>query len=274
MSGVAEHVLADWSADPGLLAALAIVTAAYLEGVRRARRWPAARTAAFLGGIAVLVVALQSGLHDVGDRLLAVHMVQHLVLILVAPPLLLAGAPFVLALRSLPPGGRRALARLLMGPVGRTLTRPSVVLAGVLVVLFGTHLPGFYDAALRHPAIHDLEHALYVGASLLLWIPVLAVEPLPHAPSPIVRILIVLAAMAPMVLIGVQLATAEHVVYAPYAGAYGISALADQRAAGTIMWVFGSAIGAVLAVTMGWRGVRQEEARAVAREQAARERVA
>nr|WP_246344993.1 cytochrome c oxidase assembly protein [Conexibacter arvalis] len=251
--------------------ALAACAGAYLAGVRRVRRWPATSTAAFLAGLALLGVALESGLHAVGERLLSVHMVQHLVLLVAVPPLLIAGRPQALALRALPPASRRALARLLGGRTARVATDPIVVLALLSVVLVATHLPAFYDAAVRSPLLHDAEHVLYLTAALLFWIPVLALPPQPRARSPLVRVLLVLASMPAMTAVGVALATASTVVYAPYAdGAarYGTDALADQRLAGTIMWIGGSALMALLAVAIGWRAVLAEEQRQLVRERA------
>jgi len=272
VSPLARDLLSGWRADPGLLATVALCALAYLAGVRRARRWPAARTAAFLGGLALLAVALESGLHAVGERLLSVHMVQHLVLLVAVPPLLIAGRPQALALQTLPPTSRRALARLLSGRAARAATHPLTVLALLGAVLVGTHLPAFYDAAVRTPLVHDLEHVLSLTAALLFWIPVLALPPRPRARAPLVRVLLVLASMPAMAAVGVALANAATVVYAPYAetaAAYGTGALADQRLAGTIMWVGGSALMGLLAVALGWRAALAEEARQLARERTA-----
>ncbi len=205
------------------------------------------------------------------------HMVQHLILMLVVPPLLLAGAPIVLALRTLPTGARQSLARVVLGGPGRTLTHPAFVIALFAAVIVGTHLPGFYDAAVAHPLVHDLEHLLYLGAALALWVPVLAVEPLPHAPSPVVRLLCVMAAMPPMILIGVTLATSRSLVYSPYAGQaarYGTTAVADQHTAGLIMWVGGALGMALIALAVFWSAVLQEERRAVLAERLREERSA
>jgi len=271
---MSAEVLTRWQLDPGLTAALAAAVLAYLAGVLRVRRWPARRTAAFLGGIAVLAIALESGLHTEGERLLSAHMVQHLVLTLAAAPLLLAGAPVVLALRALRPAPRRALARVVVGRPGRIATSPALALALFTVVMVGSHLPWFYDAALTHPAIHVLEHLLFVGSALLLWAVILAIEPLPHAPSPLVRILVVMASMPAMIAVGVGLATASSVVYRPYAATGAAAALADQRTGGMIMWVGGSLVMAAIAVAVGWQAILREERRAEVGERLRRERAA
>src|SRR5919201_448423 len=151
------QVFGNWSLEPlpMLLAvcALALYGWAALRGVRG---WPAARTAAFAAGLAVLVFALGSGLDAYGDRLLSIHMVQHLVLTLVAPPLLLLGRPLELALRALRGASRERLARAV-----RMRLSPALTWCPFVVVMAGSHLPPVYDAAVRHPAVHELEHALY-----------------------------------------------------------------------------------------------------------------
>jgi putative membrane protein len=274
---VLAGVLTDWELDPPIAGGLAIATALYLAGVRRARRWPARRTAAFLAGLALLAVALESGLQRHGDELLSVHMAQHLILMLGVPPLLLLGQPLVLALRTLPSRWRDALALVVRGRAARVVVHPAVALGVFAAVVVATHVPAFYEAALRSDALHGAEHSAYLWASLLLWTPVLGVAPMPRPPSPLMRLLVLLSTMPPMALIGVVLMSRDNVVYPSYgAGAarWGVSALADQQVAAALMWVGGSL--ALIAITVGVAGValRREEARAVARESYERRRAA
>src|SRR5256885_11172763 len=158
--------------DLGEAAAVAL----YLWGARRGRRrWPAPRTLSFLAGVGCVLVALQSGIGRFDDALLSVHMVQHMLLLLVAPLLLLGGKPTLLALRALPAAGRRRLAMLLERL--RPLTAPWCCLTAFSIVVLGTHLPWFYDATLREPILHDGEHLAYLLAGLLLWWPILDGDP-------------------------------------------------------------------------------------------------
>ncbi len=271
MSAALSQLVRDWQLDPAIVFLLVLTVGAYLLALRRVRRWPARRTAAFLAGIATLALSLLSGLDALADRLQAAHMLQHLLLLAVAPPLLLAGAPLALALRALPTVPRHALARALAGRTARTLTHPVLALVLFSAVVAGTHVPGFYDAALRHPLVHALEHALYLWTALLLWLPVVDVVPRAHPLSPLTRMLLVLAAMPAMIAVGVWLSSAARVVYPPYAhpdAGYGTTPLADQRLAGMLMWIGGSAAGGALALWLGWRAAAQEEARQLARERA------
>lgn len=262
MTAAASH----WTAGAPLVVAI-VAAAAYLAAARRAgRRWPAARSAAFLGGLAVLVLALQSGLDREAERRLGAHMWQHLLLTMAVPPLVLLGAPFELALRTLPPRARASLARRLRGRAARALTRPAAALAVFAAVLVGSHVPAVYEAALRSPPLHDLEHAAYLTAAFLFWAPAIDAARTPAAPSPAGRVLYLLLAMPPMALVGVALMSASRVVYPHYAAVAGGAALPDQRTGGMVMWVGGTLTLAAVVVLAGWAALRAEERRQVARE--------
>jgi putative membrane protein len=262
-------VVSQWrpSGAPDLgLAAAAVL---YLWGARRVRsRWPVRRTACFLGGLASVVVALDSGIDAYDDQLLSVHMVQHMLLLLVAPLLLLAGRPAILALRALPSRHRPAVAAALsrLAPV----LRPVVCLAVFCAVLVATHLPAFYDATLRHPALHVAEHALYLFAGLLLWWPLLDADPVPaHRLSGLGRLVYLLATMPPMAIVGAYLNRHPTLVYPPYgppARTMGISAVVDQQQAGAIMWVAGSVIVIAVGLWVVIAALVAEERRQQARE--------
>jgi putative copper resistance protein D len=221
-----------------------------------------------VAGLACIVIALDSGIDAYDERLVSVHMVQHMLLLLVAPLLLLSGRPVILALRAIPGRRRRALAAILYRLA--VLTRPLVCLAVFSAVLVATHLPAFYEATLRHPALHDAEHALYVLAGLLLWWPLLDADPVPaHRLSGFGRLVYLLATMPAMAILGAYLnrhLTLVYPSYGPPARAMGISAIVDQQQAGAIMWVAGSAV--VIAVGL-WAVIAAlvaEERRQQARE--------
>lgn len=245
--------------------ALLPIAGAYLVGVRAVRRWPALRTTSFLAGLGVLAVALGPLDGPAAERLSA-HMVQHMLLAFFAPPLVLAGAPLRLALGALPPGPRRRLRVALATRAVATLTAPAVALVVFSSVLVGSHVPVVYDAALASPPLHALEHALYFWSAMLLWIPALAVRPLPGAPSPLGRMLLLLFTMPAMAVVGVGLVLAHEVAYDTYA-AHG-NALADQQTAGRIMWLGGTPLMAAVLLAVGWSALLQEERRARARDEA------
>jgi cytochrome c oxidase assembly factor CtaG len=261
-----------WQLDPGLALLALAALALYGWGVRRAGRgrgWPWTRAAAFAAGVAAALAALCSGLDGYATELLSIHMAQHLALTLVAAPLLVAGAPLALALRTLPRGGRQALARLLRSRVVALLTHPLSTWTLFVGVILASHLTGLYEAALRHPAVHAGEHLLFLATGILFWLPVLGIEPIRHRPGWVGRTLYLLLAMPAMGFVGVVLSISAHVRYPSYvapARAMGVSALGDQHAAGALMWAGGSILAAALTAWISWSWLVREEAREVARE--------
>lgn len=261
----------DWQIAPGPDAAVVAAALLYLVGIRRVRGWPPRRTVSFAAGLLCVLVALQSGIDDYDDALLSDHMVQHLLLLGLAPLLLLAARPMTLLMRSAPPARRPALARRIRSLRG--LTHPLSCLAIFWMVIAATHLPAFYDATLRHPLLHEGEHALYLGAGLLMWWPVLDEDPIPsHRLDGVLRLVYMTAAMLPMTVLGAYLDRASTLLYAPYgapARALGISAMVDQQQAGAIMWVLGSSLMVVCGIWQAMAGLIAEERRMQARERRA-----
>lgn len=265
---------AHWQVSPSLSLAAALAASLYLWGlIRVGGRWPRRRTVCFLGGVASVLVALESGLGAYDDVLVSAHMTQHMLLLLLAPLLLLLGHPLLLALRALPPNRRPALARALGHLRGRAA--PALALLFFSLVVLGTHVPAPYDATLRHPLMHETEHALYLAAGLVLWWPLLGSDPAPaHRLGGLARIGYLLVAMLPMALVGAYLNRHAGVVYAPYGPttrALGLSPVADQAQAGAIMWVVGNvtmiAVGlwaALAALIAEERRQQRREARATA----------
>lgn len=259
------HWQLSWSLEIEAAAAATI----YVWAARRVRGgWPLRRTLSFLAGIACGLAALQSGIDAYDEQLLSVHMVQHMLLLMAVPALILGGQPVLLALRALPPPRRRELAKALqrvrpyVGPV------PSLALFSAVVVL--THLPSFYDATLRHAALHDFEHGLYVIAGLFMWWHILDVDPVPsHRLGGLGKLVYMMVAMAPMALVGAYLnrhATLVYSSYGPAARALGVSALNDQAQAGAIMWVAGDVIMVVVGLWAAVAALVAEERRQQARE--------
>jgi len=271
-----------WQLEPGVLLSAAAALGAYGWGVARVERarrgaagaraippWLPHRAACFAVGVLATLAALCSGLDGYADELLSVHMVQHLVLTLVAAPLLVAGSPLLLALRALAPDPRRALARALRSRPARVLTHPAVTCALLPGAMIASHLTGVYELTLRDPLAHALEHLVFLTAAILFWLPLLGREPLHRRPAFLGRMLYLLVAMPAMALPGVVLTIDQAPRYAAYlapARALRVDPLRDQQLAGTLMWVPGSVLAAALTLLVAWAALVQEERRAVARE--------
>ncbi|HTZ85739.1 MAG TPA: cytochrome c oxidase assembly protein, partial [Solirubrobacteraceae bacterium] len=223
----------------------------------------------FYAGLAVIGLAIFSGIDAYDDTLLSVHMVQHILLLDVAPPLLVLGAPIRLAFASVPQRSRRRLARVLHSRAVRALTMPAVGLAIYAAVLLGTHFTGLYELALRDETVHECEHVAYVIAGLLFFAPIIAADPLPQRPGAVGRLVLFTLAMLAMVVPGAWL-TFTHAVRYPFyiapARVLHDSVLADQQLAGMIMIVGGGLTMLALKLALFLRDVLAEERRQQRRE--------
>ncbi|MBI3454840.1 MAG: cytochrome c oxidase assembly protein [Candidatus Rokubacteria bacterium] len=249
-----EPELLHWHGRPDVSLVLLTLGSLYAVGWWRLRRLghrrlaSAGRLAAYLGGLAAVAVALLSPLERLADLLFTAHMVQHQILLMVAPPCLLLGNPFPFVLWGVPRRLRRAVQRALTE--GSRLRRTQRLLtwlpvAGPLYTgnLWLWHLPAAYEAALRHPLVHDVEHLAFFTAAVLFWWPI--VNPAPRRRWPRgglyygVRIAYLVLATAQNTLLGAIIALTERVLYPSYgagSGLFGLSPLDDQAFGGGIMW--------------------------------------
>jgi putative membrane protein len=238
-----------WSIEPPLLY-VALGGLLYWLGGLRYRRAPQdpLRTGAFIAGLLTIVVALDSPVDGYAEQLFWVHMLQHILLLTVAPPLILLGRPWPRMWRGLPLEWRttvgRKLARGRVTAPLRALARAGSAWLLFNLTLIGWHLPGAYEATLRSGAIHQLEHAMFFFTGLLFWARVIDPGPLrPRLLWP-VRIAYVIGAMIVGWGLAIALVLAPHPLYPHYAALAhrpgGISALTDQQLAAGVMWVPGS----------------------------------
>ena len=234
------RALTAWTFDPPVVAALLATGVLYVAGVRRVRRPDRTltnRAACFLGGLVVLWLALQSPIDVDADTRLSVHMVQHLLLTMVAAPLLVLGGPVILALRAATPAFRhRRLLPLLRSRPVRLLTTPVVSWAQFALVLWASHFSPLYEAAVRSGGVHALEHLLYVVSAVLFWSPVVGIDPSPKRLSHPARLLYLFLSMPQASFLGLAMWGSSRVLYPSYQAALGpAAALDDQHLAGTIM---------------------------------------
>ena len=243
-----------------LVVELVAVTGAYLAAARRVRRWPSWRAAAFVGGAAAVALALLA-LDGAAHRRLSAHMVQHLVLAFVAAPLLVAGSPLALALRATGARARR------LGGAAAAVGHPLVGWAALPATMALTHFGGLFEAALEHPAVHAAEHVMWLLAAVAFWRPVVGSDPVPRRPGPVGRLVYLVLAAGPLSVVGVALSASTRPWYAAYADEPG--ALADQHAAGALMWVGGGVALAGVIMVATWAAVEREHRRRLAYEAAA-----
>jgi len=243
-----------WGLEPTVIVPLFATAWLYTRGVervwRRAGRGRGVRrahAAAFAAGMLALAVALVSPLDRVAESLFWVHMVQHLLLIAVAPPLLVLGAPQAGLAWGLPPRARRGVARWWHGlagarHAGALLMLPLPAIALHSVALWTWHVPAAYEAAVARPAIHALEHLSFVGTAALFWWAVLHPRgSLRRLPGLAILALFVMTieggALGALLTFSSAPWYASHLATAP---AWGMTARDDQQIAGLVMWVPGS----------------------------------
>jgi putative copper resistance protein D len=240
------HLLTAWQFGEwfALLAFIVHVAAVvwYLGAVlrlrHRGRSWSRWRTAAFVSGVFVLDVAVVSGLASYDDQVFTVHVVQHLLLMMVAPPLLALGAPITLAIQSARRPLQSRLIHVLHHPVLRVVTLPAV--AGVLYYasMYAFFLTSFYPFSLRHPLVHDAGHVVMFVIGCLFWWPMVAVDQLPHRPAFSTRIIAMFVGMPFEVFLGLALLNQGS----PIAPEHTLS---DTHTGGAVFW------GASMIITFG-----------------------
>jgi putative membrane protein len=250
MTPDAQAILESWSAPIWVNVSIGLAALVYTRGWVRLRivfpklisAW---RLRAFLAGVVSLWIAIGSPVEAFDGVSLSVHMVQHLLLMAIAPPLILLGAPTIPLLRALP----QSMARIVVGPFlrwglvkwfGRLITHPAICWLAAALALIGWHIPALFELALRWDWWHRLEHASFFGAGLLFWWPV--VQPWPSAarwPRSTIPLYLFCATLPCDVLSGL-LAFCDRVVYSSYLSAprlFNISPLQDQECAAALMWV-------------------------------------
>jgi putative copper resistance protein D len=277
-------VLLAWSFDPLAIALIGAAALIYLRAVREVNaahprspvsRW---RTAAFLGGLAAIVVALLSPIERYETALISVHMVQHMLLQLVAAPLLLIAAPVTLALRAAPPGWRSWLLRVLHSRLLRVVTHPLVAWTVFVVVAWGWQFSPLYDLAAESTLVHYVQHAVYLGVALLFWWPIVAVDPAPRKLAFPGRAAYVALSIPQNSFLGITLMNVQPSLYPHYwtqLRDWGPPFAEDLQIAGAIMWGMGAMafVLALLLVLGAWmrsedRRTRRREARTDEREAA------
>jgi cytochrome c oxidase assembly factor CtaG len=244
-----------WPTLAALLAAAAVYTRGWcVLSSRMPARFGKGRLAAFLGGLAVIAVALASPLDTLAGGRLSAHMVQHQLLMMLAPPLLWLGAPIAPSLRGLPRLIRRPVAAALtsrvLRPMAHLIAQPAFGWIAFALAFWIWHAAPLYQLALRSHAWHHVEHACFVATAVLFWRPVIHAWPDRAAWPRWTMIPYLLLADLQNTILAAILTFSDRLVYPAYASVTvgRLSALDDQAMAGVIMWVPGSVVFLVAAI--------------------------
>ncbi|UCC87130.1 MAG: cytochrome c oxidase assembly protein [Anaerolineales bacterium] len=256
MDPLLNALLLSWDWRVEVIVILLLTGSVYSRGWWRLRRrgtpshrlatgW---RLAAYLGGLAALGLALISPIDVLGGQLFLMHMIQHLLLVMIAPPLLLIANPLPFFMWGLSVRARRALGQLFNSGSAfrralRTLTAPGMVWMLFVAFFLGWHDPNAYNAALRSDLIHDLEHVTFFGSSMLYWWQVTGAGPRLRSLSHGVRIAFLLLTVPVNAAAGIAIAFASQPIYTYYTTVprlLGMSVMQDQMIGGVIMWIPGS----------------------------------
>ena len=246
-----QAVLTRWEFAPAVTAAVIVAGALYLWGARRvarrhpARPWPWWRTSLFLAGLAVVVLATQSGIGAYDEVLFWDHMIQHLMLIMIAPPLLVAGQPFTLLLHASRNPLHTWAKRVMRSRAVSFLTWPPFGLAAYVVTVVGTHLTALTSLIQANPVLHNAEHVLYLAVGYLFFLPILGREPIRWRLSYPIRILVLVLAMPVDTFTGLVLGYAGRWFATGSTGPRppgSPGTVEDVHWAGATMWIAGDAI--------------------------------
>lgn len=228
-----------WSIHPSTAIGIAALGGLYLWAAHHFQRKPTVKQRVyFFSGLAVMFASLNGPLHDLSDGyLFSAHMVQHLILTLLMPPLLIAGTPGWML--------RPALSNRLIASAARFLTRAPIAFVIFNVVIAAWHLPPLYNAAMANHDIHILQHLMFMPAAVLMWWPLMSALPeLPRLAYP-GQMLYSWLMTIPMTIVAIYIAMADSILYPAYASAPRIlplSPLEDQLLGALIMWIPGGIV--------------------------------
>ncbi|MFH8467115.1 cytochrome c oxidase assembly protein [Streptomyces sp. NPDC017991] len=266
----------EWSPDPFFLVACLVGLALYGWGVarlvRRGDAWPVGRTVAFVVGVLSVMLVLCTGLNDYGMVMFSVHMVQHMVISMLSPILILLGAPITLALRALPTAGRgrkgprELLLMLLHSRFMRVVTHPAFTIPLFIASLYALYFSPIFDFLMGSRTGHIAMMCHFLAVGLVFFWPIMGVDPGPHRPGYLIRMLELFAGMPFHAFFGIALMMASEPMVETYknpAASLGIDALSDQNAAGGIAWAFSEipSVLVLLALLFQWYRSEQRQAR-------------
>jgi cytochrome c oxidase assembly factor CtaG len=247
------EALTNWQFAPVVTGVTAVAAALYLWGVVRVARrhpnrpWPVLRTAAFLGGLLVVVLATQSGIGTYDDTLFWDHMIQHVMLIMIAPPLLVGGEPITLLLHASRNPLHTQVKKVLRSRPVHWLTWPAVGVVAYSATIVGTHLTSFMNLVETNDTVHNAEHVLYLVVGYLYFLPLVGREPIGWKVSYPLRLFLLFIVMPVDAFTGVVLGSESSPPFTTSEPrSWGPSTLDDVHMGGAVMWIGGAAIMFVL----------------------------
>ncbi|MEV7679854.1 cytochrome c oxidase assembly protein [Streptomyces sp. NPDC088341] len=272
----------EYSPDLFFLIGCLLALALYGWGVLRLRRrgdaWSAGRTVAFAAGVLTVALVMCTKLNDYGMVMFSVHMVQHMVISMVSPILLLLGAPVTLALRALPVAGRghkgprELLLMVLHSRYARIVTHPAFTIPLFIASLYGLYFTPLFDFLMGSRTGHVAMMVHFLAVGLIFFWPIMGIDPGPHRPGHLMRMLELFAGMPFHAFFGIALMMASEPMVAAYRdppGSLGIDALTDQNAAGGIAWAFSEIPSVLVLVALVYQWYRSEQRQAKRSDRAA-----
>ncbi|MFI9172613.1 cytochrome c oxidase assembly protein [Streptomyces lincolnensis] len=266
-----------WSADPFFLVACAVALALYAWGVvrlaRRGDSWSVGRTVSFVAGVLSIGLMMCTRLNDYGMVMFSVHMVQHMVISMLSPILILLGAPITLALRALPvaatrgrKGPRELLLALLHSRYMQIITHPAFTIPLFIASLYALYFTPLFDFLMGSKTGHVAMMVHFLAVGIVFFWPIIGVDPGPHRPGYLMRMLELFAGMPFHAFFGIALMMASEPMVETFRNppaSLGIDALSDQNAAGGIAWAFSEipSVLVLIALLFQWYGSEQRQAK-------------
>ncbi|MEU4269692.1 cytochrome c oxidase assembly protein [Streptomyces sp. NPDC026092] len=272
----------EFSPDPFFLIACVVGLALYGWGVARLRgrgdSWQLNRTIFFTLGVLSIALMMCTKLNDYGMVMFSVHMVQHMVISMLSPILLLLGAPVTLALRALPvaprgdKGPRELLLMLLHSRYMRIITHPAFTIPLFIASLYGFYFTPLFDTLMGSKIGHIAMMVHFLAVGLVFFWPIMGIDPGPHRPGYVMRMLELFAGMPFHAFFGIALMMGSEPMIKAYANppaSLGIDALADQNAAGGIAWAFSEIPSVLVLIALVYQWYHSEQRQAVRKDRAA-----
>ncbi|KUN67401.1 hypothetical protein AQJ46_24300 [Streptomyces canus] len=265
-----------WSADPFFLVACLLALGLYAWGVVRLRRrgdsWPVGRTVSYVVGVLTIALMMCTGLNDYGMVMFSVHMVQHMVISMLSPILILLGAPVTLALRALPVAGkgrkgpRELLLALLHSRYMRIITHPAFTIPLFIASLYALYFTPIFDFLMGSKTGHIAMMVHFLAVGVVFFWPIIGVDPGPQRPGYLMRMLELFAGMPFHAFFGIALMMASEPMVETFKNppaSLGIDALSDQNYAGGIAWAFSEipSVLVLIALLFQWYGSEQRQAK-------------